>query len=127
SFTNLTYDVAYAAQVFAINGAGETGSNVVVFTPRSNVVVVSSDILVNTTWTRDKIYLIRGPVFVGRDVGASGTDPDGIAVTLTIEPGTTILGDADQTASARGSFLVVSRGSKIIADANANRPEAEKG
>lgn len=126
TFSGLSYDVAYAAQVFAINAHGETGSQVVAFTPRSNVVVVSDDILENTTWTSDKIYLLRGPIFVGRDVGADGAAADGIAVTLTIEPGTTILGDADEAASVRGSYLVISRGSKIIADANANRPEAEK-
>ena len=50
-------------------------------TPTSNVVEVSGDIKVNTTWTSDKIYLLKGFVYV--------TD----GATLTIQPGTIIKGD----------------------------------
>jgi len=70
------------------------------------------------TWTSDNIYVLDGPVFVGVDVGIDGQAPGGTSVTLTIEPGTTILGKRDPTdVNARGSYLVVNRGSKIIADA----------
>jgi hypothetical protein len=74
----------------------------------------------NETWTSGNIYVLDGPVSVGRDVGIDGNDPGGAAVTLTIEPGTTILGKRDPTnPDARGSYLVINRGSKIIADATA--------
>lgn len=69
-------------------------------------VIVTGEISSDTTWTADKIYLLEGtsPVFV---VGNS---------TLTIEPGTTIRGQG------LGTALVITRGSRIIADGTADRP-----
>lgn len=124
-FGGLADGVTYNIQVFAINTAGENGSAVVTAEIVSNLVLITDDILSDQTWTSDRIYKLRGPIFVGKDMGADPANPksDGIAVTLTIEPGTTILGDVDPLASARGSYLVISRGSKIVADANANEAD----
>lgn len=70
-----------------------------------NVVEVSGDISANTTWTADKIYLLKGFVYVTN------------GATLTIEPGTIIKGE-----KVSKSTLVVTRGSKIMAVGNADKP-----
>ncbi len=70
-----------------------------------NVVTVSTDITTNTTWTADKIYLLKNKVYVTGNV------------TLTIQPGTIIKGDK-VTAAA----LIITRGSKIEAVGTADKP-----
>ncbi|WP_299949216.1 hypothetical protein [Hyphomonas sp. BRH_c22] len=50
------------------------------------------------------------------DVGADGTDPDGTAATLTIEPGVTVFGRTG------ADYIVVNRGSQIDADGNGANP-----
>ena len=99
-------------------------------------VVVTDDILENTTWTSDNVYVLDGIVFVGEDCGQTGgvDDPgacDGTPVTLTIEPGTTIVGrlSANITTGERVSELVISRGSRLVADATGQsgvRPTEEQ-
>ncbi|MDP2469702.1 MAG: hypothetical protein Q8W46_02495 [Candidatus Palauibacterales bacterium] len=122
-FDNSTAGNSYAAQVTAVNTAGNAGSNVAVFQiteEEPTSVVVTGVISANTTWTADKTYILDGPVFVGVDCGTDPASPlaSCIAANLTIEPGTTITGKKTPTDSnARASFLVVNRGSKIIADA----------
>jgi len=74
-------------------------------TPTSNVVEVTGDIKVNTTWSADKIYLLKGFVYVTDDA------------TLTIQPGTIIKGDK----ISKGS-LIITRGSKISAIGTATNP-----
>jgi hypothetical protein len=76
-----------------------------IVTPTSNVVEVSGDITTNTTWSADKIYLLKGFVYV--------TD----GATLTIQPGTIIKGDK----ISKGS-LIITRGSKISAIGTATNP-----
>lgn len=71
----------------------------------NNVVTVTGDIAANTTWKADKIYLIKGFVYV--------TD----GATLTIEPGTLIKGD-----KASKGTLTITRGSKIMAVGTADKP-----
>ncbi|MEZ4942734.1 MAG: T9SS type A sorting domain-containing protein [Saprospiraceae bacterium] len=73
--------------------------------PANGVVTVAGDITTNTTWTADKTYLLQGFVYVTN--GAQ----------LTIEPGTIIKGDK----ASKGS-LIVTRGSKIIADGKLGLP-----
>jgi hypothetical protein len=68
-------------------------------------VQVSGDIKTNTTWTADKIYNLKGYVYV--------TD----GATLTIEPGTIIKGD-----KATKATLVITRGSKISAIGTVDKP-----
>jgi len=90
------------------------------------VVAVNDSILADVTWTNDNCYRLEGPIFVGRDVGIDGTG--GLGVTLTIEPGTTVVGElaGNLPQGTRGSYLVISRGSKIIADAYRGATPAAK-
>lgn len=71
-------------------------------------VVVSSNITSNTTWTSDNVYELGGRI----------TILDG--VTLTIEPGTIIKGQAGTGANA--TALLVARGGKIQAIGTPTRP-----
>ncbi|MBE9602925.1 hypothetical protein [Pedobacter sp. MC2016-24] len=73
--------------------------------PTTGVVEVSTDIAANTTWTADKIYLLKGNIFVTGNT------------TLTIEPGTIIKGDK----ASKGS-LIISRGAKIMAVGTVEKP-----
>lgn len=77
------------------------------------VVEVKGEITANATWSKDKIYLLKGFVYV-----TSG-------VTLTIDKGTVIKGatkDADPTASGKGGTLIVEQGAKIMAIGTAQEP-----
>jgi hypothetical protein len=67
---------------------------------------VSGVISANTTWTKNKVYLLRGLVFVDS------------LVTLTIEAGTVVRGDANTIIST----LVVQRGATLIANGTACNP-----
>lgn len=69
------------------------------------LVEVSGTITANTTWSESKKYLLKGFVYV--EAGA----------TLTIEPGTIILGDK----SSKGT-LIIKPGAKIIARGTAQKP-----
>lgn len=60
------------------------------------------------TWTKDKVWILDGLVFVNK------------GQTLTIEPGTIIKGKAGQGEEA--SALVVARGAKMIADGTRTSP-----
>lgn len=78
---------------------------VAAFSAANAQVVVSSNITTNTTWTKNNTYLLQGFIYV----------KDG--ATLTIEPGTTIKGD-----KVTKGTLIVTRGSKIIANGTADEP-----
>jgi sulfur transfer protein SufE len=67
-----------------------------------------NDIVGNTTWTSDNVYLLEGRVFV--EAGE----------TLTIEPGVVIKGKPGSNENA--SALVVARGGKIFAEGTAADP-----
>ena len=69
---------------------------------------VSGSITSNTTWTADNEYILSGYVFVA----------DG--ATLTIEPGTVIKGEVSTGAGA--AALVITAGSKIMAEGTADSP-----
>jgi hypothetical protein len=71
-------------------------------------VVISSNISSNTTWTADNVYELGGRITV----------LDG--VTLTIEPGTVIKGQAGTGANA--TALLVARGGKINAVGTPTKP-----
>ena len=75
------------------------------FATLSAQVVVSGDISTNTTWTKNNTYLLSGFVYVTGDA------------VLTIEAGTVIKGEK----STKGA-LIVTRGSKLIADGTATEP-----
>ena len=63
-----------------------------------------TEISADTTWTNDRIYAVRGQVFV--NAGA----------TLTIEPGTLVL------AKGLGASIVVERGGRIVARGRPHAP-----
>jgi hypothetical protein len=72
----------------------------------SATVTVSTDITSNTTWTASNTYLLQGPIYVKNNA------------TLTIEPGTVILGDKNST----GAALFITKGAKLMAEGTANEP-----
>ncbi|MEW5851372.1 MAG: hypothetical protein AB2A00_21465 [Myxococcota bacterium] len=74
----------------------------------NGVCVLSGALVQDLTLTADKKWLLRGGVFVGNDV-----DP----TVLTIEPGTQIYGE-----SSTNGMLVVTRGSKIMAQGTREKP-----
>ncbi|KIA92658.1 hypothetical protein OC25_16655 [Pedobacter kyungheensis] len=71
----------------------------------ANTVEVSGDVTASTTWSADKIYLLKGNVFVTNNA------------TLTIQPGTIIKGD-----KATKGALVITRGAKINATGTVDKP-----
>ena len=77
----------------------------VIIVMAQNVVTVSGDITSNTNWTNDNIYLLSGFVYITQNA------------ELTIQPGTVIKGDK----ASKGS-LIVTRGSKLIADGTLSQP-----
>ncbi len=82
--------------------------------PAPTVVTVQGNLEGNITWTADKIYKLVGFVRVGEEAVAGTVTKTG---TLTIEPGTIIIGDR----ASKGT-LVVQRGSKLIAQGTAAKP-----
>ena len=128
TFTGLTEGATYAVQVAAINEAGRATSPLQLVTIDESIVLVTADILTNATWTSDKTYILTQPTFVGSDCGTDGNADGCVEATLTIEPGTTILGRTDVPQGIRGAYLVVSRGSRLVADATGEdrAPTAEE-
>jgi hypothetical protein len=70
-----------------------------------STVEITGDIATSTTWTADKIYTLKGFVYVTE------------GATLTIEPGTIIKGD-----KASKGTLIITRGAKIMAVGSASKP-----
>ena len=73
-----------------------------------SMVIVSSNIASNTTWTKDKVYVLNTRVAV-----ESG-------VTLTIEAGTIIKGEVGSGANA--TALIIARGGKLMAEGTSTEP-----
>lgn len=82
------------------------------FTCDGDICTVTGPLLSDVTFTADKKWVLKGGVFVGDDA-----DPAASPTTLTIEPGTTVFGDTSTL-----SFLLVTRGSRIVADGTAEAP-----
>jgi len=76
--------------------------------PEDTIIYLSGTITSDSTLTSDKIWILRGGVFVGND------DDETI---LTIEPGTKIYGE-----SSSDGMLVIRRNSKIMAEGTASQP-----
>ncbi len=72
------------------------------------IVNVSGSITADTTWTADNEYVLAGYVFVTE------------GATLTINPGTVIKGEVSTGAGA--AALVITTGSKIMAEGTADEP-----
>ncbi|HEU5289056.1 MAG TPA: Ig-like domain repeat protein, partial [Cyclobacteriaceae bacterium] len=124
-----TYDFSYVIEnlpngtvtnfTFQALDANDRYSNlatIAVTVSSKEVVEVTGVISASTTWTVNKIYHLNGFVRVGDDAKrAGGTNVTG--VTLTIEPGTIIMGARE----TKGP-LVVQRGNKIVAVGTAANP-----
>lgn len=76
--------------------------------PIEDEFVVTNNITENTTWTKDKVYVLGGRITVVN------------GVTLTIEAGTVIKGQAGTGANA--TALLIARGGKLIAEGTAAAP-----
>lgn len=70
--------------------------------------LVNTNITSNTTWTNDNVYLLQSRIIV---------EP---GVTLTIEAGTIIKGEAGDGANA--TALIVAKGAKIMAEGTSTSP-----
>ncbi len=120
-FDGLTQGQTYTATVVSVGAGGSEaasgGVDVTVEIPAFTE--ITGEILSDRKLTNDRTWLLTGPVFVGRDIDGAG----GVSTTLTIEPGTTLLFNETPSGGTRGSMLVVSRGSRLVADANANRAD----
>ena len=68
------------------------------------------------TLTTDVMYRLSGLVDVGVDMGGDGTKSGGVAATLTIPAGVTL---AQKTPD---DYIVVQRGSKIVANGTRSKP-----
>lgn len=86
--------------------------------PKPQVQVPAGNITTNTTWTKDKIYVLNGFVRVGTDQLSGGTPVVSATATLTIEAGTVIYG----ATGTPGGTLIIHRGSKLIANGTAAEP-----
>ncbi|MEO6149428.1 MAG: hypothetical protein ABIN95_05600 [Mucilaginibacter sp.] len=74
-------------------------------TTKSNVVEITGDVATSTTWKADKIYLLKGFVYVTN------------GATLTIEAGTIVKGD-----KVTKGTLIITRGAKISAIGTSTKP-----
>jgi hypothetical protein len=101
--SGLNPQTQYRYQVASVSGTTTSSFSgaVPITTPEATTptVEVTADITTNTEWTADKVYVLKGFIHV-----ANGA-------TLTIRPGTKIVGDFNTV----GSSLFVLRGAKINA------------
>ncbi|WP_353722283.1 IPT/TIG domain-containing protein [Dyadobacter sp. 676] len=100
--------------VISVTVGGVTAKSTTSFTVSDRTTVeVSGEIKANTTWTKDKLYILKGFVYV-----TAGT-------TLTIEKGTIIKGagkEEDPNASGKGGALIVEAGAKLMAIGTPEEP-----
>jgi hypothetical protein len=112
SDTDITADVVYGYRVAAVNDAGTGSFSSVLTVPVDGggelVDTLAGDITTDLTLTADTRWILSGFVKV-----ASGA-------TLTIEPGTTIVGDT--AVAMAGSSLWILRGAQIDAQGTAEAP-----
>ncbi len=102
--------VALSTLMF-VSGCKDDEEDVIPPTPieaGTGTIIVDANITANTTWTRDKVYQLAGRITV----------VDG--VTLTIEAGTVIKGEAGSGANA--TALIIARGGVLLAEGTAAAP-----
>jgi len=90
------------------NNKTSTQSGVINKTVDPNEILVSANITTNTTWETGKTYILGGRIAV----------VDG--VTLTIEPGVVVKGQAGIGSNA--TALLIARGAKLMAEGTASLP-----
>jgi hypothetical protein len=108
SDTDITIGITYSYRVAAVNdaGAGSFSSVVTVGVEGEAVATIAENIAADRTLFADTLYTLSGYIKV--------TD----GATLTIEPGTTIVGDS----TVPGSSLWILRGAQIDAQGTADAP-----
>ena len=109
-FNSFLFAVALVSSSLVFNACGDdeptdTGGN---NNNNSSEVIVTENIKANTTWTKDKTWILGGRIAV--EAGA----------TLTIEAGTIIKGQAGTGANA--TALIIARGGKLDAQGTASAP-----
>ena len=92
---------------FVTNGAPVAGNT---------VCALQGPITEDLTLTDDVMYRMLGKVDVGIDMGTDGTKDGGVSATLTIPAGVVIMGKVSD------DYIVVNRGSKIIANGTRSKP-----
>jgi hypothetical protein len=110
-------------------GTGGSSSNVLTGScPESEFITNGSPVAGNTvcaiegpitgelTLTNDVMYRMLNKVDVGVDMGGDGTKAGGVSGTLTIPAGVIIMGKTSN------DYLVVNRGSKLIANGTRSKP-----
>jgi hypothetical protein len=108
-FNSFLFAVALVSSSFVFNACGDDtdggdgGNN-----NTEKEVIITSNIKTNTTWTKDKTWILGGRIAV--EAGA----------TLTIEAGTIIKGQAGTGANA--TALIIARGAKLDAQGTASAP-----
>lgn len=105
-FTPTSYRGAFAPAPTAMWTDNWTNWDPQYTTYGTPTVNVTSSITNNTTWTAGNIYLLQGQIYVKN--GAS----------LTIQPGTIVMGDKNTF----GSGLFITQGSQLIANGTENAP-----
>ncbi len=105
--TGLSEGVEYRYRVSAVEGSETSDPSAEVsFTSGTTSETISENITADRTLTADKVYTLSGFIQVGN------------GATLTIEPGTKIVGDE----ATPGSALFVLRGARLVADGTAAAP-----
>lgn len=90
------------------NNKTATQTGVVNKTEDPSEITISSNITADATWETGKTYILAGRIAVLE------------GVTLTIEPGVVVKGEAGTEANA--TALIITRGAKIMADGTAEAP-----
>ena len=108
--SGLSANTDYQYRVIAVRGTAQSdpSTSVAVKTPQQpgQNIDVTQDITANTTWTKNNTYTLKGFIHVTN------------GATLTIEPGTKIVGDFNTL----GSSLFILRGARINAIGTATEP-----
>lgn len=102
----------FVVEIRDAEGADTIARGYALYSHVADLVTISDDVTVDTTWTNDNAYYLAAPIYVGGapDVGA-------IDATLTIEPGTVVYGS-----KLNQGTLVIYPGAKIMADGTPLNP-----
>lgn len=115
SATTITDNTVAFSTTYRYRVAAQRGSEVTAYSTETQIAFgapgakarrVTGNITANQTWSSDTVYTLSG--FIKVQSGA----------TLTIQPGTTIVGDS----TVAGSSLWILRGAKIMAEGTATAP-----
>lgn len=103
---NLSRTALVGLALGTLAACGDNGTGPGRIVPPAGPLKITGEITSNTTWRSDSTYVLSGYVKV-----TSGA-------TLTIEPGTRIVGDT----TVEGSSLFILRGARIVANGTRDRP-----